>query len=475
MSKEPKTSGITVKKEEDFSEWYSQVITKSEFVDYTAVSGCFVFRPHAYAVWEKIVAETDRRLKELGVKNVYFPMFIPEKLLQKEATHVEGFAPEVAWVTQGGNTKLEERLAVRPTSETIMYDSYSKWVRSWRDLPIKFNQWNNVVRWEFKHPTPLVRTREFLWCEGHTAFATEEEALQEIEDMKALWKDVTENILALKGISGRKSEGEKFAGAVATYSIEYLLPNGRTAQGPDAHFDGQNFSKAFDITFLDRSGKKDYAWQNTWAITTRMMGLMIMTHGDDKGIILPPRLSPVQVVVVPITFGENKDEVVEFARKISESLEGFSVFLDDRDEYNPGWKFNEWELKGVPLRIEAGPKDLAAGRAVLVRRDSGEKKHVEIGELKESVGKVLEDIQQSLFRKSEEFLESNIEEASDLEGINRAISGKKAAKAFFCGSEKCDEKVKEGEGKSLCIDFEVSGECIVCGGKGGLGFFGKSY
>ena len=475
MVEEPKTVGVTVKKDENFSEWYSQVIVKSEFVDYTSVSGCFVFRPHGYAVWEKIVAETDKRLKELGVKNVYFPVFIPEKLLQKEATHVEGFSPEVAWVTAAGNTQLEERLAVRPTSETIMYDSYSKWVRSWRDLPIKFNQWNNVVRWEFKHPTPLVRTREFLWCEGHTAFATEEEALQEIDDMRALWKEVTENIMALKGISGKKSEGEKFAGAVATYSTEYLLPNGRTAQGPDAHFDGQNFSKAFDITFLDKNGQKDHAWQNTWAITTRMMGLMVMTHGDDKGMIIPPKLSPIQIVIVPITFEESKEDVINFAKKTSESLDGVSVFLDDRDEYNPGWKFNEWELKGIPLRIEIGPKELAGNKVVLVRRDTGEKSSIELDSLKETVEKTLEDVQQNLFRRSEEFLEKSIEEVSDVEGINKTISDKKVAKAFFCGSVDCDDEIKKGEGKSLCIDFESPGKCIVCDCEGGAGFFGKSY
>ena len=297
-----KSIGITAKKEKDFSEWYSQLIIKSGLVDYTSVSGCFAYRPYGYSIWEKIVKEVDARLKKLGVQNVYFPLLIPEKLLKKEQQHVKGFAPEVAWVTEAGNTKLDERLAIRPTSETIMYDSYSKWIRSWRDLPIKYNQWNSVVRWEFKHPTPLIRTREFLWCEGHSAFATRKEAEQEINEMMQLWADVTENLLALKGVSGMKSEAEKFAGALASYSIEYLLPNGKTAQGPDAHFDGQNFAKAFDISFLDKNGKRVYAWQNTWAITTRMIGIMAMVHGDDSGLVLPPRIAPIQAVIIPITF-----------------------------------------------------------------------------------------------------------------------------------------------------------------------------
>ncbi len=473
---EAKSVGITAKKGEDFSEWYSQLIIKSELVDYTSVSGCFAFRPYGYAIWEKIVAEVDKRLKKRGVKNVYFPLFIPEKLLRKEQQHVKGFAPEVAWVTEAGNTKLDERLAVRPTSETIMYESYSKWIRSWRDLPLKYNQWNNVVRWEFKHPTPLIRTREFLWCEGHTAFATRLEAEQEITEMMALWKEVTESLLALKGLSGRKSEEEKFAGAVASYSIEFLLPNGKAVQGPDAHFDGQNFSKAFEIAFLDKNGRKDYAWQNTWAITTRMIGILAMAHGDDRGLVLPPRIAPVQAVIVPIMFDESKEKVIGEAFKIQKQLKGLSSVVDDRDEYTPGWKFNEWELKGVPVRIEVGPRDLKEKQAVIVRRDTGQKETVKLAKLKDSVAKLLDEIQKTLLENSEAFLMKNTSEASSMKEIEYAVKGGKIAKGYFCESEKCEAEVKKTEAKSLCMEAQGrEGSCAVCGKEGKLAYFGKSY
>ena len=472
----PKNVGITVKKKDDMSKWYSQVVVKSGLVDYTSVSGCFAYRPHGYAIWEKIVKEVDWRLKKLGVKNVYFPMFIPEKLLKKEAEHVQGFAPEVAWVTEVGNTKLDERLAVRPTSETIMYDSYSKWIRSWRDLPIRYNQWNNVVRWEFKHPTPLIRTREFLWCEGHSAFATSEEAEQEISEMMALWKDVTENLLAIKGLSGKKSDAEKFAGAISSYSIEYVLPNGKTAQGPDAHFDGQNFAKAFNIVFLDRNGKKEYAWQNTWAITTRMMGIMAMIHGDDRGLVLPPGIAPVQAVIIPIFFGDSKAEILKAAKKVKERLKGILTEVDARDEYTPGWKFNEWEMKGIPVRIELGPRDVKAGQAVVVRRDTGEKKTVKISEVKQTVGKLLADIHDNLLRNSESFLRRSIVPAESFEDIRKAAESGKAAGGYFCGSVKCEKKVAETGAKSLCIELEGGqGNCVACGKSGNKAYFGRSY
>ncbi len=468
--------GITAKKDGDFSEWYSQVIIKSELVDYTSVSGCFAFRPYGYSIWEKIVKEVDSRLKQMGVKNVYFPLFIPEKLLRKEQQHVKGFSPEVAWVTEAGNTKLDERLAIRPTSETIMYDSYSKWIRSWRDLPLKYNQWNNVVRWEFKHPMPLIRTREFLWCEGHTAFATSQEAEQEIKDVMALWQEVTESLLALKGLSGRKSEAEKFAGAVASYSIEFLLPNGRAVQGPDAHFDGQNFAKAFDITFLDKQGKKDYVWQNTWAITTRMIGILAMVHGDDRGLVLPPRIAPIQAVIVPITFEESKKKVIDEAAKIQKRLAGISSIVDDRDEYTPGWKFNEWEMKGVPVRIEIGPKDLEKKQVVLARRDTGKKEFVKAADVRKAVESALDEIQDSLLSKSGSVLKSNIAAAKNSGEIGAAAKSGKIASGFFCGSEKCEEEVKKTEAKSLCIELQgKKGGCIICGKEGGTAYFGKSY
>lgn len=471
------TTGITARKEQDFSEWYTQSIIKSEIVDYTTVSGCFAFRPYGYAIWEKLVSEVDARLKKMGVQNVYFPLLIPERLLKKEEEHVKGFAPEVAWVTEAGNTKLDERLAVRPTSETIMYDSYSKWIRSWRDLPIKYNQWNNVVRWEFKHPTPLIRTREFLWCEGHTAFATREEAEKEIKDIMQLWTEVTEELLALKGAAGRKSEAEKFAGAIASYSIEYLLPNGRTAQGPDAHFDGQNFAKAFNITFLDEQGKKQLVWQNTWAITTRMLGIMAMTHGDDKGLVLPPAIAPIQAVIIPIMFDESKEKTLEAARTIRKQLEKtLRVKLDDRNEYTAGWKFNEWELKGVPVRIEVGPKDVEKKQAIIVRRDTGKKEAFPTGKLAEEITKTLKEIQTGLLRKSAEFLKNNTTEVKSMDELKAAASNKKAATGAYCGSRECEEKLKaKTEAKSLCIQDKEEGKCMVCGKKGSKAYFGKSY
>ena len=476
------TLGITAKKDSDFSEWYTQAVVKAELADYTLVSGCMVLRPYGYSIWEKIVAAVDVRLKKLGVKNCYFPLFIPESLLKKEQQHVEGFAPEVAWVTQAGNTKLDERLAVRPTSETIMYDSYSKWIRSWRDLPLKLNQWNNVVRWEFKHPTPFIRTREFLWNEGHTAFATREEAEQEIKDILALWKEVTEDFLALAGLTGRKSDAEKFAGAVASYSIEYSLPNGKAAQGPDAHFDGQNFAKAFEIKFLNRDGRHDYAWQNTWAITTRMIGILVMTHGDDYGLVLPPKIAPTQAVIVPILFEDSKKEVLAAAEKIKSELEkeNIAVVADTRQEYTAGWKFNEWELKGVPVRIEIGPRDLEKKQAVVFRRDARTRESVNLATMAASVKKALDEIQDSLYQKSRRQLESSVAAVKNVGEIAAAAKNKKPAKGYFCGSAKCEEELKANAdgASSRCMTIdekERKSSCVVCGKEGVVTYFGKAY
>lgn len=481
-SAEKKTIGLTVKKSEDFSEWYTQVVAKAELADYTKVSGCLVLRPYGYAIWEKLVKEVDSRLKKMGVQNCYFPLFIPESLLKKEEQHVKGFAPEVAWVTHASDTKLDERLAIRPTSETIMYDSLSKWIRSWRDLPLKLNQWNNVVRWEFKHPTPFIRTREFLWCEGHTAFATKEEAEHEIKDVMALWKEVTEGFLALAGVAGRKGEAEKFAGALASYSIEYFLPNGKAAQGPDAHFDGQNFAKAFDIKFLDKEGKHEYAWQNTWAITTRMIGIVVMAHGDDFGLVLPPRIAPTQVVIVPILFEDSKKEVLAAAMKIKKELQAESIAaeLDDRETYTAGWKFNEWELKGVPVRIEVGPRDLKQKQAVLFRRDTRAKEIVKAATAASAVKKLLDEIQNSLYKKSKQHLENSMVAVKSVAEIAATAKNKKLANGYFCGSAKCEEevKVKADGASSRCMNIdekEKKGKCVVCGEEGILAYFGKAY
>ena len=472
-----KQVGITAKKE-DFSEWYTQVIQKADLADYTEVSGCIVFKPNSYAVWERIVSEVDKRLKKLGVKNAYFPLLIPEKFLKKEAKHVEGFSAEVAWVTHAGNTKLDERLAIRPTSETIMYDSYSKWIRSWKDLPLRLNQWNNVVRWEFKHPVPFLRTREFLWNEGHTAFATKEEAEKEIEDIINMYKEVLEHFLALPGIVGKKTEKEKFAGAEYTISIELLMPNGRAIQGPDAHSDGQNFAKAFNISFLDQNEKKQYVWQNTWAITTRMIGIMIAIHGDDKGAVLPPRIAPVQIGIVPILFKDSKDKVLKKAKEIEKSLKGYSVILDDRDDYSAGWKFNEMEMKGVPIRVEIGPKDVEKDQVVLVRRDTGEKEFVKLNELGKKVAETLDAIHNNLFNNAKKFLESNTVKAEKFDDLKKAIKEKKLVLAPFCGETECEDLIKDktGGATTRCIKESAKGKCVNCGKEAKfLVYFGKTY
>jgi len=472
--------GLTVKKEEDFSEWYTQLIQKADLADYSVVSGCIVFKPYSYAIWEKIVQIVDKQLKARGIKNAYFPLFIPERLLTKEKTHIEGFSPEVAWVTHAGNTKLEERLAVRPTSETIMYDSYAKWIRSWRDLPLKLNQWNSVVRWEFKHPVPFLRTREFLWNEGHTAFATKEEAEVECNDILNMYCTILKEYFALHSSLGKKTEKEKFAGAEYTLSCEMFMPNGKSIQGPDSHHDGQNFAKAFDITFLDKEGKKQYVWQNTWAITTRMIGVLIAVHGDNKGLVLPPELAPTQVVIVPILFKNKEELVMTAAKEIEKQLKGMSVYLDDR-EYSPGWKFNEWELKGVPVRIEIGPKDIENNQVIVLRRDNNKKIPVKQKDLSKYIALLLKDIQASMLENSKEVFTKNTVKAKDFPSLVKAIKNKKLVKAFWCEKRDCEDliKYKTDGAKILHIPLDqpkTKGPCVYCRHDGKVEvLIGKSY
>ncbi len=463
--KEKKEIGITAEKD-DFSDWFTQLMLKADLADYTDVSGCIVFKPSSYAIWEKIKEEVDKRFKPLGVKNAYFPLFIPKKLLSKEKEHVEGFSPEVAWVTEAGETKLSEKLAIRPTSETIMYPSYSKWIRSWRDLPLKINLWNNVVRWEFKHPVPFLRTREFLWNELHTALATEKEAWEEGKQILSVYKEVTEKYLALYGMAGRKTEKEKFAGAVASEKLHYIMPNGKAIEGPCFHFDGQNFARAYDIKFLDEKGERQYVFQNTYAISTRMLGVMFAIHSDEKGLILPPKIAQNPVVIIPIFFEKDKEEVIKEAKKIAQELEEFSPILDDRDNYKPGFKFNEWELKGIPIRIEIGARDIEKKEAIVVRRDTGEKKPIKIAELKKEIPKILDNIQLLLYKKSEKLFNSKIEKAKTLEELQKVIDNKKVGITPLCSSEKCEDMMKfETKGaKALFISQDkVKGEkCIIC-------------
>lgn len=464
--------------QDKFTNWFTEAIKNAELAEYTEVSGCLILRPRAFAIWEKIQQECDKRFKRLGVKNAYFPLFIPEKFLEKEKEHVEGFAPEVAWVTHAGNSKLPERLAVRPTSETIMYPYYAKWIRSWRDLPLRLNQWCNVVRWEFKHPIPFLRTREFLWNEGHTVFATQKEAELEEKQIMGAYKEVCEDYLALPGYMGLKTEKEKFAGAEYTVSIEHLMPNKKAIQGPDFHHDGQNFAKAFDIRFLDQNEKKQYVWQNTWAISTRQIGIMLAVHGDEKGFIIPPRMAPEKAVIVPIFTRDSKEKVLKKAAELVRKLP--DAFVDYREEYSPGSKFHEWEKKGVPIRIELGPKDLASKTAVIVRRDTGQKRAVTWTKLAEEVSKTLTAIQRNLFKKADTYLKGNTWRVKNYTEFKQALKKGGFIQACWCGSRKCEDKIKDETGAkitNLPYDYQkLFSQRCVCGDKSKyVAHWAKSY
>ncbi|HDM23261.1 MAG TPA: proline--tRNA ligase [Methanomicrobia archaeon] len=472
--------GITVKKSENFSEWYNQVVLKAELADFSPVKGCMVIRPYGYAIWENIRDFLDRRIKETGHKNAYFPLFIPESFFKKEAEHVEGFSPEVAWVTHGGNTKLNERLAIRPTSETIINYMYSQWIRSYRDLPLLINQWANIVRWETKMTKLFMRTREFLWQEGHTCHRTKEEADEEVLKMLDVYREVYEDLLAIPVIPGYKTEKEKFAGALYTTTVEALMPDGRAIQGGTSHNLGQNFAKVFDITFIDKDEKKKYVWQTSWGLTTRTVAALVMTHGDDKGLVLPPKVAPIKIVIVPIIFEKHREAVLKKSKELKDIIEKrYSTVLDDREEYTAGYKFNYWELRGVPIRIEIGPKDLENKQVVLVRRDSGEKKNVKWDLLLDEIEKLLDSIQKNLYNRARNFLENNTVEVDNYEDLKKAIKERKMVKIKFCCSEECEEKIKEDTGAtSACIPFEEfeAGKCVVCGKETGkMVYFAKHY
>lgn len=469
-------------KEKNFSQWYVDVVRKAELADYTSIKGCMVIRPYGYGLWENMQAGLDRRIKETGHKNAYFPLFIPESLLKKEAEHVEGFAPEVAWVTHGGSQKLEERLAVRPTSEAIICSLYSKWIKSWRDLPILINQWANIVRWE-KVTRLFLRTTEFLWQEGHTAHKTEQEAEEEtLKILNQVYRDYIEKDLAIPVIVGRKTEKEKFAGALHTYTLEALMADGKVLQVGTSHNLGQNFAKAFNIKFLDEDQKEKYVWQTSWGTTTRLVGALVMVHGDERGLKLPPKVAPVQVIIVPIMFDKTKKEVLEKAESIRTVLKkDFRVETDSRDGYTPGWKFNEWEMRGVPLRLEIGPKDMAQGQVMLARRDTGEKIAVKEENLVETVKELLDNIQENLFTRARKFLKENICETSDYNEFKKIIEKQRGLiKTYWCGSKDCEDKIKEETKASIrCIPFEqeeASGKCIYCGKKSStLVYFARAY
>ena len=399
--------------EEDFARWYTDIVIKAGLADYTDTKGCIAIRPYGYAIWENIQNYTDKKFKETGVKNAYFPVLIPENLLQKEKDHVEGFAPEVAWVTEAGGEKLEEKYCIRPTSETIISTMYSKWLSSWRDLPFVYNQWCNVLRWE-KETRPFLRSREFLWQEGHTIHETAEEAKERTIQMLNIYQDVVENLLAIPTVKGIKTESEKFAGAEATYTIETMMHDGKALQSATSHYFGQNFTKPFEIKFQNREGKEEYAYQTSWGSSTRLLGALIMAHGDNRGLKLPPKVAPIQVVVVPVA--QNKEGVLEKAHELYNSLKSmFRAEIDDRDNVSPGFKFNDWEMKGVPVRIELGPRDIENGVCVLVRRDTAEKVVVKLNEVEKVIAETLEKIHNNMFEECKKRLEEKTTIATTLD------------------------------------------------------------
>ena len=476
--------GITVKKAEDFSEWYTQVILKSALADYAPVKGCMIFREHSYAIWEKIQEVFNKKIKATGHRNVYFPMFIPESFLKRESEHFQGFTPQVAWVTMGGDNTLEERLAIRPTSETIMYATYAKWIRSWRDLPIKLNQWNSVVRWETEATKLFLRTREFLWQEGHTAHATKEEADREVMEILNVYKDVIESYLAIPVLTGVKTENEKFAGALYTTTLEALMPDGKALQMGTSHQLGQNFSKVFDIKFLDQNEKEQLVWQTSWGFSTRMIGALVMVHGDDKGLVLPPKVTPIQAVIIPIPYKNvDGDLVLAKAKNIYGKLQkhGISVVLDDRTEYTPGWKFNEWELKGVPIRIEIGPRDVKQEQITLARRDTFEKITVKEEKTVNAVTELLEKIQNNLYNRAQKLLKENITSVKTYDEFQKTLKTKGGfIRANWCSSPTCEEKIKEETGATIrLIPFEKEepfSNCIYCHKEAKeVVYFGRAY
>jgi prolyl-tRNA synthetase family I len=484
MAKETQ-EGLTVTKEGNFSEWFTQLIIKSELADYSSVSGCIVFRPKAYQIWEKLRSTINKEFKKIGIQNSYFPLFIPEKLLAKESKHVEGFTPEVAWVTHAGKTKLKEKLAIRPTSEAIMYDSYSKWIRSHNDLPLKLNQWNNVIRWEFKHPVPFLRTREFLWNEGHNVYSNAKDVEKDRKAIMKIYSDFMKNYMALPSLPGKKSEKEKFAGAEATYSFELMLSNGKAIQGPDYHDDGQNFSKAYDISYLDEKGERRFAYQSTYAITTRMLGVMFAIHSDNNGLIIPPKIAENKIVIVPILFDKTKRKVLSEAKKIKKALARFNPILDSREEVSPGWKFNEWELKGIPVRIEVGPKDLEKKSVMVAKRSqTGKKFSIKISELAKQMPSLLDEIQNELYKKAEKLLRSSTTSAKNMAELNKAIKNKKIALAPVCGEIACEDIIKHKTGGAKTLNAPLNQKpssikgkkCIACNKKAKYQIYiGKSY
>ena len=477
MAKDKKLVEAITSMDVDFAQWYTDVVKKAELTDYSSVKGCMIIKPAGYAIWENIQKELDRRFKETGVENVYMPMFIPESLLEKEKDHVEGFAPEVAWVTKGGLEDLQERLCVRPTSETLFCDFYKNLIQSYRDLPKVYNQWCSVVRWE-KTTRPFLRSREFLWQEGHTAHATAEEAEARTIQMLNLYADFCEEVLAIPVIRGQKTEKEKFAGAEATYTIESLMHDGKALQSGTSHNFGDGFAKAFGIQYTDKDNKLQYVHQTSWGMTTRMIGAIIMVHGDNSGLVLPPRIAPTQVMIIPIQ--QRKEGVLEKAQELKAMLSNYRVKVDDTDK-SPGWKFSEQEMRGIPLRVEIGPKDIEAGQAVIVRRDNGEKCVVALTELNAKVGELLEQMQKDMLERARTHRDNHTYTATTYEEFKDTIESRPGfVKAMWCGDQACEDKIKEDTtATSRCMPFaqeKLSDKCVCCGRPAKtMVYWGKAY
>ena len=478
MAKDKKLVAAITDMEQDFPQWYTDVVKKAELTDYSSVKGCMIIKPYGYAIWELLQKQLDERFKETGHENVYMPMFIPESLLQKEKDHVEGFAPEVAWVTHGGENKLQERLCVRPTSETLFCDHYSNIIQSYRDLPKLYNQWCSVVRWE-KTTRPFLRTMEFLWQEGHTAHATAEESQEETIRMLNVYADFCRDVLAIPVIKGEKTEKERFAGAKATYTIESLMHDGKALQSGTSHNFGDGFAKAFGIQYTDKDNKLQYVHQTSWGMTTRLIGAIIMVHGDNSGLVLPPRIAPTQVIIVPVQM--QKEGVVEKAQEIKEKLSKVARVKIDLTDKSPGWKFSEYEMKGVPIRLEIGPKDIEKNQVVLARRDTSEKIFVSIDELEEKIPALLDDIHNSLLEKATKNRDEKTYVATTLDEFVDTVNNKPGfVKAMWCGDRACEDKIKElTTATSRCIPFEqehLSDTCVCCGKKAKhMVYWGKAY
>ncbi len=477
-----KELGITVKKDQDLSEWYTQVVTKAQLADYSSAKGFMVLMPYGYSIWEKIKEDFDKKIKAIGHKNAYFPLLIPERLLKTETEHFAGFIPEVFWVTHSGDTELAEKLAVRPTSETIIYESYSKWVKSWRDLPILINVWNSVVRAEITSTRPFLRTTEFLWQEGHTVHETEREAEEEVMTILGIYSKLVQDELAIPILVGKKTEREKFKGAVYTTTMEAMMPDGKALQMGTSHHLGQKFSIPFEIKYLGKDEKEHYGWTTSWGLSWRLIGAAILSHGDDRGLILPPRIAPTQVVIIPIFYKEtDQKDISDEVKHLSSQLEqiGIRTLIDDRAQYTPGWKYHEWEMKGVPLRVEIGPKDVQAKQVTVVRRDTREKIAINRSDANDRISKILSEIQNHLFERAKKSLDGLTTTATDMQLFKKVLEEKGGFIKAFLSDDSCEEKIKIETGATVRVvpmKEAKKGKCVYCKADNSIEvYFARSY